>query len=601
MRLLMTAGAPTLAAALLGCCLSMPANAADVTDQRLLNADSEPQNWLLPFQNYSSQRFSRLDEINRDNIANLKAAFTVPLSTGLNGRAATELENHAIVDDGMLYVDDGGGVIYKIDVTSGDRGVIAWIADAAVAKDIGARSRGVAAYGNAIIHNLRDGRVVAVDRDTGEFIWDQQVARLDDHPKGSGLSTATETFTASPLPADGKILVGQSNGDAGNRGWLAALDPATGDEIWRTYTIPAPGEPGSETWKDDHNAWKTGGGSLWTTGSYDAEQRVTIWGTANPVPMFDPEYRPGDNLFTNSAIAFGIDDGAMKWYFQYTPNDSWDYDENGAHLLYDVEIDGQTRKVVGHYARNGFFYQLDRTNGQFINATSYITKVTWTAGIDPKTGKPVEYDPNLDLQTYIPATRFLRGESEADNQPACPHMVGGVRWQPQAYNPDKHLVYQGATDGCFLLPVIEVEALGPEGGINGDAPGARIGAQWAQMQTSDFHGRITAVDATTGKLVAHLDQPYENMSGILATAGGLIFSATADGNVTAHNDETLEEVWHFNTGTQIKAPPIAYSVNGKEYIAIVAGSPAPGTQPFMMAHPELASMQPAAMLYVFSL
>ena len=179
----------------------------------------------------------------------------------------------------------------------------------------------------------------------------------------------------------------------GSRGWLAALDARTGNELWRWYAVPAPGEPGSETWKDKTSAWKTGGGGMWQTGSYDPATRLTIWGTGNPSPDFDPMARPGDNLYTNSVVALDIDTGKLVWHFQYTPNDSWDYDEVGIHTLHDVTINGETRKAVSHFARNGFYYTLDRNNGSFIAGSQYVNDLNWTKGLDPKTGKPVEYNP----------------------------------------------------------------------------------------------------------------------------------------------------------------------------------------------------------------
>ena len=321
-----------------------------------------------------------------------------------------------------------------------------WRTDAQVNKETEKRYyvRGVAMWGDNIYSNLVDGRVVAVSRATGDIVWEKQIARTKlgytNLPGGPDEAhfTIGEGFTAAPIAVEGKILVGQSEGDWGTRGWIAAVDATNGNELWRSYTIPSPGEAGGDTWKDNHNAWRTGGGSLWTTGSYDPQQRVTIWGTANPVPMFDPTFRPGDNLYTNSAMAWDIDTGKLKWFFQYTPNESWDFDEQGVHLLYDADIGGKTQKVAGHFGRNGFFYQLDRTNGQFINATQYVYDLNWTAGIDPKTGKPMEYDPSKQVQAYLPTTRVDRGKGLVT---FCPNYLGGIRWQPTAFNPQTHTVY----------------------------------------------------------------------------------------------------------------------------------------------------------------
>jgi hypothetical protein len=191
---------------------------------------------------------------------------------------------------------------------------------------------------------------------------------------------------------------------------LAAIDAKTGNVLWRLYSIPAPGEPGHETWADDHEAWKTGGGAFWYTGAYDPATNLLYYGVGQPTPMFDPEYRPGDNLYTNSTLAINADTGKIVWYFQYTPNEMYDYDEVGSQMIYDVTINGEPRKVLGHFGRNGFYYTLDRTNGSFISAAQYVKNLHWTKGIDPKTGKPVEYDPARKLQQYAVASNRTTGE-----------------------------------------------------------------------------------------------------------------------------------------------------------------------------------------------
>jgi len=593
----MLAGATAASAGVLALGLMAPALAADVTKARLEKADAEPQNWLTTFQNYSSHRYSRLNQINRDNVKNLKVAFSASLSTGLLGRADTQLEMSPLVDDGFMYIDDGAGVFYKFDVRSGTRAVPVWRTDASLGKDQQSRSRGGAMWGDVFYHNLTDGRVVAINRTTGEFVWEKQIARVP-HPKGSNTNIEREGFTSGPLAVEGKLVVGNAKGDSGTNGWVSAIDVRDGKEIWRTYTVPGPGEPGFETWKDDHNAWKTGGASIWTTGSYDPEQKLTIWGAAQPVPMFDPEFRPGDNLYSNSALAFDIETGKIRWYFQYTPNESWDYDEQGVHMLIDAPFGASPRKMVVHYGRNGYYYQLDRTNGGFLSATQYVEKTTWTAGIDPKTGKPIEYDPKLALQTYIPATRWAR--ADAGPKTSCPPLEGGVRWQPPAYNPDKRLSYLGGEDGCVTRQIVAVVARGADGNIVDDAqknPGGRTGGKPGSNKNTGLRGIHVATDVTTGKIKARVWVPHSNRSGMLATSGGLVFTANIDGSIVALNDETLQELWRFDTGIPIKAPVISYSVGGKQFIAIAAGAPGPGGNDW----PELKDMVPGAMLFVFTL
>lgn len=584
------AAAALLASGALG--LSFPALSAPVTHQRLLNADRDPSNWISVFQNYSSHNFSRLNQINRNNVASLRPAFTVPLTTAIRAGKTPGLQGGALVDDGMMYITDGWGVTRKIDVRSGTRGVVVWRTDPAVGNDEDPRDRGLAFWGNNVYNDLVDGRVIAINRDTGEIVWDKQVARTNIKDEFYG----KEQFTAAPLATDGKIIVGQSFGDAGTRGFLAALDPASGKELWRRYTVPGPGEKGHETWKDDHAAWKTGGGGMWTTGSYDADQRLTIWGVGQPVPMFDPEYRPGDNLFTNSAIALDIDSGEIKWFFQYTPNESWDFDENGVHMLVDVTINGENRKTVNHFGRNGIFYQLDRANGQFIRHAQYVDALSWTKGIDPKTGKPVEYDPKLAVQAYLPATRILRGEPEAR---VCPNYHGGLRWQPPSYNPEQKVIFAGMSEGCFSQKIEPVKSL-PGGGLDAKGAGGRSG----RVGDAKFerYGAMVAISATTGKVIAKVNLPHDNLSGALATAGGLVFSGLLDGTVTAFDDQTLTPLWSFNTGISFKAPPVSYAVGGKQFIAIIAGGEAaPYYARGFEGDANLKLMEIGAMLYVFSL
>jgi hypothetical protein len=295
-------------------------SAADVTFERLLNP--EPHNWLMVHRDFTAQRHSALDQINKSNIKNMKLQFAV----AIGGASPNEsLQVTPLVDDGFMYVIDGWGVVYKIDVRSGNHGRILWKMDPGM-KRYG-RIRGVALWGNLVISPTgKDGRVIATDKETGKIVWDKN---LSDHPELE--------LSAAPLALKDDIIIGGPAAIRARANWIASLDPKTGDLKWKTYTIPAPGEPGSETWKDKNEAWKTGGGAFYVTGSYDPQTNLTIWGSGNPVPGYDATRRPGDNLFTASAIAFDVANGKMKWYFQYTPNDSRDYDETGTHVLIDTK------------------------------------------------------------------------------------------------------------------------------------------------------------------------------------------------------------------------------------------------------------------------
>ena len=361
-----------------------PAVAAEVTPERLVNADKEPQNWLMNHRSYDGQRFSPLARINKNNVKALKLAYTV----ALGGTAANEfVQATPLAEDGFLYITNSWGILYKIDGTSGDAGHIAWRMDP---KQEGQdRNRGAALWGNLVITAAnKPPRIIATDKETGQVVW--QTGFPD---------TPEVAMTSAPLAIKDKIIIGAAGGDTGVRDWMAGLDAATGRLLWRQYTVPTPGEPGSETWKDKNNAWQTGGGAVWVTGTYDPATNQTFWGTGNPVPMFDPTYRPGDNLYTNSAISWNPDSGKMNWYFQYTPGDMWDFDEVGTHILIDGEVAGQPRKLITHSGRNGILYTMDRFNGGTVSAKPYM-EVNWTKEIDQKTGKPMDYDPTKDIQTY---------------------------------------------------------------------------------------------------------------------------------------------------------------------------------------------------------
>jgi len=543
-----------LASVLLGAVAAFAQYNMTVNKDRLINAANEPQNWLMMNGDYGATRYSKLSQINRDNVKNLRMVWAMALG-GMQdvGQNGPENEVNPLIDNGFLYTTDGWGTVYKIDVRDPNRGQFVWVTDPGVKHQGNVpRTRGIALWEDLVFANLPDGRVIAIKRDTGEIVWDKMVAATNE------FGTRERFFTA-PIAIEDKVLVANGNGDAGTRGWIAALDARTGKEVWRWYVVPKPGEPGSETWKDKNNAWKTGGGGIWQTGSYDPETRLTYWGTGNPVPQYDPQSRPGDNLYTDCVVALNIDTGKLVWYYQYTPNDSWDYDEVGVHMIYDETINGRTRKVVSHFGRNGFFYSLDRTNGNFIKAAKYVNDLNWTKGLNPETGKPVEYNPKLDVQIYNPAARALRGDPE---KRTCPTWHGGIAHQPTAYNPIKHIAYGVGIEGCFSQNGAEFKFLGPDGGLDNK------NSQKRTYNSDLYYGSITAFDAVSHKVTAKAVTDIEIRSGATATAGGLVFTALQDGWLVAYNDDTLEELWRFNLGTPLKGAPVTYQVGTKQYVAV---------------------------------
>jgi len=588
----------TLRTAILGTLLTatalVPAKAADMTFERALNVAKEPQNWLLHHGNYQGHRFSQLKEINTDNVKNLKLAFTIGLG-GFEGAGTRykfgDLEATPIVEDGMMYFPDGWGTVYAVDVSNGKKGVIRWKFDPATDKawagDVaccGVNNRGVALWKDKVISISLDGRIFAINKATGEKVWERKVAD----------PAVAEVITLAPLVIRDVAIVGSAGGEYGIRGFIDATDLNTGKQLWRTYTIPGKGEAGNETWKDGKDHWQHGGGSVWETATYDPESDTIYQGVGNAGPDWDPEYRPGDNKWAASVLALNPTNGTIKWGFQYTPNDPYDFDEISEHPIIDTKVNGEDRKLVVHAARNGFFYALDRVNGAFVAGKQYVDQLNWTTGLDPKTGKPLNYDPAKDVQAYTPGSHGSRAQPKSEA--LCTAHFGGKNWEPSAYNPDLKLLYIPSTEGCNFITTVQQQDFVDQGGTV--QPRQRF-AGGAITTPNRLYGSLKAVDPTTGEVKARLRLDYPNYSGALATAGNLVFIGEPDGTFSAHDAKTLQEVWSFNTGTGINAPPVTYSVGGKQYIAVLVGSKQSAA--IIANAPELKNTSTASMLYVFGL
>jgi alcohol dehydrogenase (cytochrome c) len=562
-----------------------PAGAADMTNERALNPQREPQNWILHHGNYQGHRYSLLKEINTDTVKNLRPVFTVALSGFQSGGryAHGNLEATPLVEDGIMYVPDGWGSVYAIDVTAGKKGVVKWKmdpgTDRAWAGDVaccGVNNRGVALWKDKVISIALDGRLFAVNKATGEVAWERK------------------TLTIAPLIVRDLAIVGTAGGEFGIRGFIEATDLNTGKAAWRTYTIPGIGEPGNETWKDGKDRWKHGGASVWETATYDPETDTFYQGVGNAGPDWDAEYRPGDNKWAASVLALSPNDGKIKWGYQYTPNDPYDYDEISEHPIINAKVNGEDRKLVVHAARNGFFYALDRTNGSFIVGKQYVDQLNWTPGLDPKTGRPANYNPNADVQIYNEGSHGTRARPKSEK--LCPAISGGKNWQPSAYNPELGMLYIPSIEGCNYIETVEQKDMQDQGGPT--KPRERF-AGGAPKTPDRLYGSIKAVDPTTGETKASLKLTYANYAGLLATAGNLVFLGHMDGTFAAYDAKTLQEVWSFNVGTGINAPPISYAVNGKQYIAVLVGSRQPLN--IIPLAPELKNTSTASMLFVFSL
>jgi alcohol dehydrogenase (cytochrome c) len=551
--------------------IATPVSAVEVTFERLVNADREPQNWLMNHRTYDAQRYSPLARINRSNVKNLRLAYAV----ALGGTSVGEnLESTPLAEDGFLYVVDQWGVLYKIDGRSGEAGRIVWRMDPGQEK-LPLANRGAALWGNLVVTVANyPARVIATDKETGKVAWE---ANLSD-------GQADLQLTAAPLAVKDKIVLGAAGGDHGVRDFIVALDGATGKLIWRKYVVPAPGEPGSDTWKDRNNAWRTGGGAMWVTGSYDVASNQVLWGTGNPVPMYDPYYRPGDNLYTNSVISWDPDTGKMNWYHQYVPGDMWDYDAAGSHILIDGVVAGEPRKLVVHSARNGFLYGFERTNGQPLLAKPYMEQ-TWTKGIDQKTGLPVDYDPNRDIQVYS----GLQNQTLSDRtKKLCPSHDGGNNFWSASYSPKTRLLYIPTRSTCDQITLTQDNRK--------NAVGIILGATGRYIDRNETD--VVVADPFTGDIRKRLHVAYPDNSAALTTAGGLLITGFTDGTVAAYDDTSLEELWRFNVGSGINAPPMTFEVGDRQYLAIQSGLNRNARNINSMT-PELREMRNQTMLFVF--
>jgi alcohol dehydrogenase (cytochrome c) len=565
-------------------CISQ-ALAADVTQQRLQNTAAEPANWLMVHRDYGNSRHSPLDQINRANVKDLKLKFIISIGgTATGGTQRGKEEGTPLVDDGFMYVADTWSRVMKFDVRSGTEAVPLWRHDPKITR--ARTNRGLAMYGNKVFVLTYDARVIALDRDSGEVAWEVQGAAPQDPVTGT--PSKVQGFSAAPLAVKTRggrelVLVGESTGGSmGTRSWIGAWDVNTGQLAWRTFTIPAPGESGHETWKDNHNAWRIGGASVWQTASYDPATNLVYYGTGDAFPTFDPEFRPGDNLYTASTLALDADTGKIVWFFQETPNEHWDFDTPSPKMLYEATINGEPRKVVGNFSRNGFYYTLDRATGQFLRADQYQEKVNWTKGIDPKTGKPVDYDPGRDVQLYA-GIGTLRSKP---GQEACPWWSGSPTFFPPTFDARRQIAYASGGEGCTSGYVIKTPM---------DETKDWVGLRMCCQETgrASAHGALWALDVRTGKVVAKTQFPLPNESGLLSTGGDLLFAGHSNGRFAAYDADTLAEVWSFSLGTPITAPPMSYSVGGKQYIAVVAG----GTARMRGA----VLYQPSAVVAVFGL
>lgn len=508
--------------------------AANVTTKRIADApQAEPQNWLTYGGGYDNQRYSRLAEINTKNVSGLKPVwlkqFGIPHG----------FETTPIVVDDVMYITTGGNTsVYALDAKTGKE---YWHFAGAVPEDVAACcdwvNRGVAIADGKVFFVTLDAQFYALDAKSGKMLWKQTVGDTRD-----GI-----TATVAPLVVKDKVIVGMSGGEYGVRGYLDAYDIKTGKRMWRFWTIPAPGEPHHDSW-GGKETWRTGGGTTWVTGAYDPQLDTLYWTTGNPGPDFNGEVRPGDNLYTDSLLALDPDTGKLKWHFQFTPHDVWDYDGVSEVILTDLDINGRNSKVLLHADKNGYYYVIDRTNGKFLFAKPFA-RATWVKSIDPRTGRP---EVNKDA---VPGPTFKM---------VCPGPAGAKEWVHMAFSPQTKMVYIPVIENCAEFRV--GQAFYSRG-----LPFWGSAANIAAGGPEESHGFLKAVNAATGEEMWKIRSEDPVVSGVLATAGNLVFWGEADGMFHATDARTGKDVWTYNVGSGIHAPPVTFALGGKQYVAIAAG------------------------------
>lgn len=499
---------------------------AQVTSDRLLNSNKESQNWLMYSGDYSGKRHSSLDQINASNAKTIVAKWVY--QTGVTGK----FEATPLVVDGILYATAPDNRAFALDARSG-RPI--WLYQRQVPSDIrpccGRVNRGMAILGDKVFFGTLDAHVIALDSKTGAVRWDVEAA---DYRTG-------HSFTVAPLAVKNLIIIGVSGGEYGVRGFIDAYDAETGQRKWRFYTVPGPGEPGHDTWEGD--SWKVGGAPAWNTGTYDPATNQIFWPTGNPAPSNRGAGRSGDNLYSNSLLALNPDAGKLNWYFQFTKHDEHDWDATQVPIL----IDKEGKKLIAQADRNGYFYVIDRTNGKLISATPY-GKTTWSDSKDAD-GRPVA---NKN------ASPTLEGHT------VCPGALGTTNYMPPAYNPQTGLFYVTARDQCDIFSTAP-QPYEPGHAFYGSA-------YFPSEEAEPYLGFLKAIDPATGEIKQKFQHTSPTWSGVLSTGGGLVFSGDAEGNFIAFDASSLKPLWHFQMGGAVYAGPMAYGVEGKEYVAIAAGS-----------------------------
>ncbi len=520
---------------------------AQITYDRLLRAAQEPQNWLTYSGGYSSLRHSLLRQIDPTNVKNLEQKWVFQVDSSLQNFEATPL-----VVDGIMYFTQPINDVVALDAKTGR---VFWIFRHNLPPDIkpccGSVNRGVAILGDTLFYGTLDGQLIALDTKSGRPVWTVTVA--PDYATGYSL-------TMAPLIIKDKVVIGIAGGEYGIAGFIAAFEASSGKQAWRFNTIPGPGEPGHDSWAEE--AWKHGGAPVWLTGSYDPVLNLTYWGVGNPGPDWNPKQREGDNLYSSSVVALDADTGKLRWHYQFTPNDGYDYDSVQIPVLVDMDWSGSPRKVMLWGNRNGNFYVLDRTNGRFLLGKPFV-KVNWMSGFTP-TGRPV--------QTQQPA-----------GMPTFPGNQGGTNWYSPSYSPRTGLFYLSIWDdyGSIYNPQPAEYKAGQVFGGGFPRPFTPVPAAPAvptlrrgpinNWTEAVGHGAVIAIDPHTGDRKWTYNMTDVTDSGIVTTVTDLLFTGGREGYFQALDARNGQVLWKSNLGGQMAAGPVTYSVEGKQYVAIAAG------------------------------
>ena len=509
-----------------------------VTFQRILNAAKEPQNWLTYSGGVNGHRHSVLTQITPANVKNLELQWV------WQAKSLEKFETTALVVDGVLYTVEAPDTVVALDAVTGRLfWTFPYTPAAGASPCCGRVNRGLAILGDTLFYGTIDAHLIALDSVTGKVVWNTGIpipAEGDKNRYG---------VTHAPLVVKDKFIIGTTGGDGAIRGFVDAYDAKTGKQAWRFYTIPAPGEPGSETWPAG-DRWKTGGGAVWNIGAYDPDSNLTFWGVGNPSDSHNPDKREGDNLYTNSVVALNADTGKLKWHYQFTPHDDMDWDATQVPVLADIQWQGRTRKAMLWANRNGVMYVLDRTTGEFLAGRPFV-EVNWLAGFDAK-GRP---------------QRVPGKVATPEGSLVMPTVLGATNWYPPSYSPSTGLFYIAGWENSGTI-----NYLGKRSRDTGITPMPDVKLLANPRMDSDAYGVVRAFDPTTGQKKWEYKMGDTTWAGVLTTASDLLFSGGRDGYFFALNAKTGELLWRMSLGGQVNSGPMTYSVNGKQYVAIAAGT-----------------------------